>query len=309
MAIPKHDDIRIPAMELLKKVDNLKLKDFVEPLAKYFKLTDDEISEKYVSGNAHIFYDRISWALSYLNMAGLLDKPKRGIYSINQKGIDLLRTPEKINTYINQALEKREPNKHKKTTPKEGLSLEQDTSDLTPQEKLYSSFNNIKKTIYSEILNTILSKSPLEFEKLVVMLLQKMGYGGEIKNSGLVTQASNDGGIDGIIKEDVLGLGRIHIQAKRYKLDIGIGREEIQKFVGALAVAQSNKGVFITTSYYTKGAVEYVENLNGSTTIVLIDGAKLAEYIYNFDLGMQVEQTIEIKKLDADFWDTMKDEN
>jgi len=309
MAIPKHDDIRIPAMELLKKVDNLKLKDFVEPLAQYFKLTDDEISEKYVSGNAHIFYDRISWALSYLNMAGLLDKPKRGIYSINKKGIDLLKTPEKINTYINQALEKREPNKHKKTTPKEGLSLEQDTSDLTPQEKLYSSFNNIKKTIYSEILNTILSKSPLEFEKLVVMLLQKMGYGGEIKNSGLVTQASNDGGIDGIIKEDVLGLGRIHIQAKRYKLDIGIGREEIQKFVGALAVAQSNKGVFITTSYYTKGAVEYVENLNGSTTIVLIDGAKLAEYIYNFDLGMQVEQTIEIKKLDADFWDTMKDEN
>ncbi len=309
MAIPKHDDIRIPAMELLKKVDNLKLKDFVEPLAKYFKLTDDEISEKYVSGNAHIFYDRISWALSYLNMAGLLDKPKRGIYSINQKGIDLLRTPEKINTYINQALEKREPNKHKKTTPKEGLSLEQDTSDLTPQEKLYSSFNNIKKTIYSEILNTILSKSPIEFEKLVVMLLQKMGYGGEIKNSDLVTQASNDGGIDGIIKEDVLGLGRIHIQAKRYKLDTGIGREEIQKFVGALAVAQSNKGVFITTSYYTKGAVGYVENLNGSTTIVLIDGAKLAEYIYNFDLGMQVEQTIEIKKLDADFWDTMKDEN
>jgi len=219
-----------------------------------------------------------------------------------------LKTPAKITTYINQALDKREPNKHKKITPKEGLSLEQDTSDLTPQEKLYSSFNNIKKTIYSEILNTILSKSPLEFEKLVVMLLQKMGYGGEIKNSGLVTQASNDGGIDGIIKEDVLGLGRIHIQAKRYKLDIGIGREEIQKFVGALAVAQSNKGVFITTSYYTKGAIEYVENLNGSTTIVLIDGAKLAEYIYNFDLGMQVEQTIEIKKIDADFWDTMKDD-
>ncbi len=153
-----------------------------------------------------------------------------------------------------------------------------------------------------------MTKTPTSFEKLVVMLLQKMGYGGEIKNSGLVTKVSNDGGIDGIIKEDVLGLGRIHIQAKRYKMDSCIGREEIQKFVGALAVAQSNKGVFITTSYYSKGALEYVNNLNGSTTIVLIDGKQLAEYIYDYSLGMQVEQTIEIKKLDADFWDSMKDE-
>ncbi|KKL85709.1 hypothetical protein LCGC14_1952010 [marine sediment metagenome] len=107
-----------------------------------------------------------------------------------------------------------------------------------------------------------------------------MGYGGEIKNSGLVTKASNDGGIDGIIKEDILALGRLHIQAKRYKTSLGIGRDEIQKFVGALAVAQSNKGVFITTSYYSKGAIEYANNLNGSTTLVLIDGTQLTEFIY-----------------------------
>jgi len=156
-------------------------------------------------------------------------------------------------------------------------------------------------------ISTILTKTPVAFEKLVVSLLQKMGYGGEIQNSGLVIKASNDGGIDGIIKEDILGLGRIHIQAKRYKTDISIGREEIQKFVGALAVAQSNKGVFITTSCYTKGALEYANNLNDSTTLVLIDGKQLAGYIYDFGLGMQVEQTIEIKKLDADFWDSLKD--
>ncbi len=136
-----------------------------------------------------------------------------------------------------------------------------------------------------------------------------MGYGGEIKNSGLVTKVSNDGGIDGIIKEDVLGLGRIHIQAKRYRLETAIGREEIQKFVGALVVAQSNKGVFITTSRYSRGAVEYAENLNGATTVVLVDGEKLAEFIYDFSLGMQIEQTIEIKRLDAEFWDSMKDDS
>jgi restriction system protein len=187
------------------------------------------------------------------------------------------------------------------------LAFAETDSEHTPQEKLYASFTNIRKSIYEEILSTILSKTPTEFEKLVVILLQSMGYGGEIKNSGFVTSRTNDGGIDGIIKEDILGLGRIHIQAKRYKLDSGIGREAIQSFVGALAVAQSNKGVFITTSYFSRGAIDYAENLNGSTTVVLIDGEQLAEYIYDFGLGMQVEQTIKIKKLDSDFWDSMLD--
>lgn len=309
MAIPKHDEIRVPAMELLLKNSTMKLRDFIEPLSKHFKLSEEEINEVYPSGNGHVFYDRISWALSYLNMGGLLDKPKRGIYKINQAGIDLLKTPENVDLFIEKQLEKREPSKQKKKSIEEQINIEETASELTPQERLYSSFSNIRKSVYSDILNTILTKTPTSFEKLVVMLLQKMGYGGEIENSGLVTKVSNDGGIDGIIKEDVLGLGRIHIQAKRYKMDNCIGREEIQKFVGALAVAQSNKGVFITTSYYSKGAMEYVNNLNGSTTIVLIDGKQLAEYIYDYSLGMQVEQTIEIKKLDADFWDSMKDEN
>lgn len=134
-----------------------------------------------------------------------------------------------------------------------------------------------------------------------------MGYGGEIKDAGEITKITNDGSIDGIIKEDVLGLGRIHIQAKRYKLDLPVSREEVQKFVGALAVAQSNKGVFITTSYFSKGAIEYARKLNGTNNIVLIYGKKLAKYIYNFGLGMQTEQIIEIKKLDTDFWDSMQD--
>lgn len=308
MAIPKHDEIRVPAMQLLLKNETMRLRDFIEPLSTHFKLSEEEINEIYPSGNGHVFYDRISWALSYLNMAGLLDKPKRGIYKINQTGINLVSTPDKVNSYIEKQLEIREPNKQKKKIVGNPISIVEITSELTPQERLYSSFANIRNSVYSDIIDTILIKTPVSFEKLVVMLLQKMGYGGEIENSGLVTKYSNDGGIDGIIKEDVLGFGRIHIQAKRYKTDNCIGREEIQKFVGALAVAQSNKGVFITTSYYSKGAIDYVNSLNGSTTIVLIDGKQLAEYIYDYGLGMQVEQTIEIKKLDADFWDSMKDE-
>ncbi|MBC8754355.1 restriction endonuclease [Kordia sp. YSTF-M3] len=306
MALPKHNEIRLPALQLLKAKGKIKLGDFIQPLGEYFKLSDEDLNEMYKSGNGPIFYDRVSWALSYLNMGGLLDKPKRGTYEINTKGLELIEKPDLIDKHIEKEIDKREPTRKKKKS-EEQIDLDDNSSELTPQEKLYSSFSNIKKSVYTDIVNTILTKTPIAFEKLVVNLLQKMGYGGEIQNSGLVTKASNDGGIDGIIKEDVLGLGRIHIQAKRYKTDISIGREEIQKFVGALAVAQSNKGVFITTSYYTKGAIEYANNLNGSTTLVLIDGKQLAEYIYDFGLGMQVEQTIEIKKLDADFWDSLKD--
>ena len=237
-------------------------------------------------------------------MSGLIDKPKRGVYQINEKGLELLKTPDKIDPYIKKELAKRKA----KQSDNKAEVVSEKNSELTPREVLSNAYEEIQQSIFSEILDTILLKTPKEFEGIVVQLLQKMGYGGELKNSGIVTQYSNDKGIDGIIKEDVLGLGRIHIQAKRYKPDSNVPREDIQKFVGALAVAQSNKGVFITTSNFTKGAKEYVENLNATTTIVLINGEKLAKFIYDFGLGMQIEKTIEIKKLDSDFWDNMEDE-
>jgi restriction system protein len=134
------------------------------------------------------------------------------------------------------------------------------------------------------------------------MLLQKMGYGGEIEDSGYVTQYTNDKGIDGIIKEDVLGFGRVCIQAKLYKSDVKVQRDDIQRFFGALAPAQSQKGVVITTSDFTKGAYDYVDSLNSGTKIVLINGQKLAELIYDYNLGLQLERTVEIKRIDEEFW-------
>ena len=302
MTIPKHDAIRLPALKLLSENETLKVQEFEQPLATFFGLSNDEVEQKYESGNGKIFYDRITWSLSYMNMTGLLQKPKRGLYQITEKGKKLLKSPNKLNDYIAEQLGKR---RQTKKSPKE--QTETIITDLTPQEELYESSEKIYQSIYNDIIDTILSKSPREFEKLVVQLLQRMGYGGEIKDAAKVTSYTNDKGIDGIIKEDVLGLGRIHIQAKRYKRDNTISREEIQKFVGALAGAQSGKGVFITTSTYTKSAKEYAEGLSAATTLVLIDGEELAKYIYEFGLGMQVEQTIEIKKLDSDFWDSMED--
>ncbi|MDP2506958.1 restriction endonuclease [Oceanobacter sp. 3_MG-2023] len=303
MTIPKHDEIRVPALSLLSERGQLKLKEFEGPLAQHFELTNEELQEEYESGNGKIFYDRISWALSYMNMAGLLNKPKRGVYEISELGKEKLKTPKLINNFIAAKIVKQQKNK-----PTKESDVAVSNESLTPQEELYSSAQKIRESKYQEIIDTILSKTPREFEKLVVMLLQKMGYGGEIKQSGSVTSYTNDGGIDGIIKEDVLGLGRIHIQAKRYAQNNSVGREEIQKFVGALAVAQSNKGVFITTSSFSSGAATYASSLNGSTTLILIDGSQLAAYLYEYGVGLQIEQTIEIKKLDSEFWDSMENE-
>lgn len=268
-----------------------------------------------IPATVEFFLDRISWALSYLNMAKLIERPKRGHYRITDLGRSKLGDDAAIRTYIKEKAAEdlaqkkaRENSKSSATNTPEAVSSPEANIQTTPIEALTQAYDSIRGAVYDEILDTTLNKTPYEFEKLVVKLLDNMGYGGLVSDTAQVTQQSNDGGIDGIIKEDILGLGRIHIQAKRYRRDITIGREDIQKFVGALAVAKSNKGVFITTSSYTARAIEYAESLNGITNIVLIDGIKLAEYIYDFGLGMQTEETVVIKRMDSDYWDKMQDE-
>ena len=152
----------------------------------------------------------------------------------------------------------------------------------------------------------ILSKTPESFERVVVQLLQKMGYGRQFKDAGRTTQLSRDGGIDGEIREDVLGLGKISIQAKRYQRDQSIGRPEVQAFAGALQGSRSTKGVFITTSKFTKDAIDYARSL-ANVTIVLIDGMQLAEYMYQYGLGVEIRDEFAIKDLDESYWDELAD--
>jgi len=311
VSVPKYDEI-MPAVlaELAKpNIGMLEWKSLEDPLAKYFDLTEEEKNTEYESGNGRVFLDRIGWALSYLAISKLIERPKRGYCEITKVGLSLVGKKDEIKAHVKGKITEhdaqRKANKEADDSVEPGPVL---NSEVTPDEALNQAAQNIRDNVYEDILDTILSKKPYEFERLVVRLLEKMGYGGVVKNAGQVTQQSNDGGIDGIIKEDVLGLGRIHIQAKRYKRDSVIGREDVQKFVGALAVAQSNKGVFITTSSYSKAAIEYADNLNGSTNVVLIDGARLAEFIYDYDLGMQTEQSVIIKRMDSDFWDKMQDD-
>ena len=229
MDIPKHEEIRLPALKLLTEHASLRLREFEQPLAEVMGLTVEQVELEYESGNGRIFYDRISWALSYMNMAGLVQKPNRGVYQISGLGREHLASPESLDEFVAEKILQRKPNK------RTNLVAASVSNPSTPQEELFESSMRIREAVYSELIDVILSKSPREFEKLVVMLLQKMGYGGEIEGAAQVTQYTNDQGIDGIIKEDVLGLGRVHIQAKRYARDNSIGREDIQKYVGAIA--------------------------------------------------------------------------
>ena len=306
--IPQFKEIQIQALKELGKGAIMRAKDLREPLAEHFQLTEDEKNALYPSGNGELFLGRIVWSLSYLFIAGLVEKPQKGDYKINERGLSMLSscTDEQINEFIRGEV-------NAKTSTKDSLGKNVNNAsshmgnddERTPEEEFADSYNRIKQNVQSQILTTILSKKPQEFERLVVKLLQAMGYGGEIKNSGVVTQLSNDGGIDGIIKEDILGFNHISIQAKRYALDNNVARTEVQGFVGAVAGTPSKKGIFITTSDYTKGAMDYVESLNGSPTIILMNGQQLAEYIYDYGLGLQTEKVFKVMKMDMDYWDAM----
>ena len=308
--LPRFDDMFIVILRHLSNTEPMPWRALEKPVAEAFHLNDEDLTIEYQTGNGTVFLDRLSWSISYLVNSGLAERPKRGHCQITDLGRRYLSDEEGLKNFVKQTIAARSRRRSEDTTAAES-SAEQlmiTGTSTTPQEQLLSAYESIRAAECEQILDTILTKNPYEFEKLVVRLLGRMGYGGKTADSLLVTKASGDGGIDGIIKEDVLGLGRINLQAKRYKRDSGIGREEIQKFVGALAVAQSQKGVFITTSYFTRGAIEYVQSLNGSTTIVLIDGEQLSQYIYEFGLGMQEVQTLTLKKRDSDFWDNMLDD-
>lgn len=309
MTIPHFDDLRKPILMLSSNGEVWKKLEFTEPLIKHFNLTDEEASREYESGNGLILIDRISWTLSYFALTGMLDRPKRGHYVISSLGKSFLdKTNEEINVFVKQKMTERQAEKLNETELNESVKKEGiNQSTNTPQEQLYASYETIRQETYDEILDTILSKTPVAFERLVVELLQEMGYGGAVEKAGRVTPYTKDGGIDGEIYEDVLGLGRIHIQAKRYNKSSAIGRPDIQSFAGALLGDNANKGVFITTSRFSADAIAYAQNLSNAR-IVLIDGQKLAEYIYKYGLGVQVEQTISIKKLDTDYWDNMPDD-
>ena len=270
----------------------------VDALAEQFKLTAEERKALLPSGVQEIFRNRVAWAKSHLKMAGLLAAPRRGIYQITERGLAVLeKKPPSINLrFLFQFPEYQAFRSSKRIQP-EGPE-EGSVSVVTPEESLENAVSKIRSDLADDIMQHLKTCSPSFFESLVVKVIVAMGYGGSRADAGKAIGRSGDGGIDGIIKEDKLGLDTIFIQAKRWENTVG--RPEIQKFVGALTGQRAKKGLFITTADFSTDAKEYAARID--TKIVLIDGETLAELMIDHNVGVSTVATYELKKIDTDYF-------
>lgn len=306
MAIPKYFDFFYPILQTLGSDEATKnVKEIRSQVAKAMNISPEDRVVLAPSGSQPLYNNRIGWALTYLKKAGLIASPSRGWYAITNLGLNAynkvgnkisLQYLEEISTDF---VEFRYGNND---TPAKSIAETSLESDDTPEDIMENAFQKINVKIADELLSAIMDQSPHFFERLVVQLLVKMGYGGAFDNAAKVVGKTNDEGIDGIIREDKLGFSSIYIQAKRWDPTTTIGRPEIQKFVGALAGQGATKGLFITTAQFSKDAIDYTRNRTYSTKVVLVDGKMLARLMIENDVGVSPINTYIIKKLDSDYF-------
>ncbi|MBD1398421.1 restriction endonuclease [Pontibacter sp. JH31] len=305
MAIPDFQTLMLPLLKFSSNYEEHSSKDATAYLANYFKLTEEEKNEVIPSGKEPIIRNRTGWAITYFKKALLLEATKRAHFKITQRGLEVLSTkPDKLcNNYLTRFPEFREFKSIDNSPRNNGelvTVLDEEDNGKTPEETMDLAYLAIRKALAQELLNKIQSLPPSFFEKLVVELLVKMGYGGSLRDAGRALGKSGDGGIDGIIKEDKLGLDVIYIQAKRWNSNNPVGRPDVQGFVGALAGHGAKKGVFITTSRFTPDAKAYTPR--NETKIVLIDGEQLSQYMIDYNLGVATESIYEVKRIDIDYF-------
>jgi restriction system protein len=300
MPIPDYQSIMLPFLLYANDAKEHSSRDAINSLSEQFGLTDEDRKELLPSGKQAVFDNRIGWARTYLKKAVLIESKKRGFFNITARGQKVLaENPEKINVkYLERFPEFVEFRTVKKKDKKTGNNGSVPDDEKNPEEVLEAAYQELQDTLASELKDIIEKCSPEFFERLVIDVLVKMGYGGSRKEAGQAIGKSGDEGIDGIIKEDKLGLDIIYIQAKRWQATVG--RPEIQKFAGALLGQQAKKGIFITTSSYSSGSKVYVKNLDSK--IILIDGDQLAELMIENNVGVNVSASYEIKKIDSDYF-------
>ena len=301
MAIPDFQSIMLPLLQFCADGIEHTNREALDTLAKEFGLTEEEQKQLLPSGQQCVIDNRVAWARAHMKMAGLLENTKRGVFRITERGQDVLRKkPEEINLrFLREFPEYRETrDKHKENRQKQDALNADDQENQTPSEQLEEAYQTIRENLASEILAQLKSSSPMFFEKVVVEVLVKMGYGGSRKDAGQAIGRSGDEGIDGIIKEDRLGLDIIYIQAKKW--EDPISRPEIQKFAGALQGKRARKGIFITTSRFCDTAKVFASNIDNK--IILIDGQQLAQYMIDFGVGVTTEAVYELKRLDSDYF-------
>jgi restriction system protein len=301
--LPSYDEIRKVMLEYLGDGKERKFSEIVDYVAKYYNLSEEELSELLPSGTQTKFENRVWWARTYMAKAGLIETPRRGYVRITERGLQALKENPPVidHAYLLKFEEFRNFFYGKRSGVKQAEESSE-SEELTPLEVIEREMGKLNEALKDELIKKILERPPRFFEKLVLELIVKMGYGGTFEEASKVLGKSGDEGVDGVIKEDLLGLDNIYLQAKRYKPDQTIGRKEIQSFVGALHGKGSRKGIFITTASFTKEAKDYAESLK-DIKVILIDGDKLIDYMIKYNLGVRVDRVIEIKKIDLDYFE------
>ncbi len=306
MAVPDYQSLMLPVLRFAgKKNGETSTGESVDALAKELNLTDEDLKEMLPSGISSTFVNRVGWATTYMKKAGLLEATRRGYYQITPRGQELLKKqPKGINVkLLKQYPEFLEFQQLKGTRSGDKISVPKDTIDTstaTPSEALETAYENLRDELVDELLSRLKKISPSFFERVVVELLVKMGYGGSRSDAGKAIGRSGDGGIDGIIKEDKLGLDVVYIQAKRWDNN-PVGRPVVMQFAGALQAQRANKGIFITTSRFTDDARNYVSQIGSK--IVLIDGEQLTSLMIEHDVGVSTVALYPIKKVDSDYFE------
>lgn len=299
MPIPDYQTCMLPLLRFAGDGNEHQLRDAIPTLASEFSLTDEEKNEFLPSGQQAVFTNRVHWARTYMKKAGLLSSPRRGYFQITDRGRSVLQeNPSSVNQKYLERFPEFIEFKAIRREKAEQNGADEPELGQTPHEALETAYERLRSELAADILTSIKASDPTLFENIVVELLVKMGYGGSRKDAGRAIGRSGDEGIDGIIKEDHLGLDNIYIQAKRWEAIIG--RPEIQKFAGALQGQRARKGIFITTSDFTKDALDYVSRIDSK--IILIDGATLSKLMIDFGVGVTTVATYNVKKLDSDYF-------
>ena len=300
MAIPDYQTVMLPLLRFLEDHQEHNVGDVVGALSEQFRLSEDERQQLLGSGQQTVIRNRVGWAVTYLKKAMLIEPTRRGFFRLTARGGSILASkPNRVDVKLLEQFPEfvafRELRHERSDGPAESVPL---TNDVTPEEALEAAYHRLRLDLEADVLDQVKSATPAFFERLVVELLVRMGYGGTLRDAGQAVGKSGDGGIDGIIKEDRLGLDVIYIQAKRW--DSTVGRPEIQKFAGALQGHRARKGVFITTSSFSSDAVEFALRIDSK--IVLIDGAQLAKYMIDHNVGVSSSRSYEVKRIDSDYF-------
>lgn len=303
MSMPTFEDCMVPVLSSIGSRDISSTPDIIEKTTKVLNLSEEEKGELLPNNKPTKIYNRIAWAMFYLFKAGLIHREKRGNYSITKPGWSLLnQKPESIDKHFlyENYPSFREWMDGSKVRKRDSLLELVSYEKLDPYERLEENYISLKDSVLSDLLDRIKEINLKSFEQLILNLLQRIGYGGPDGAGVRHTGNSGDDGIDGEIKQDRLGLDRVYIQVKRCR-ESTVGRPEIQKFVGTLSCKKSKKGLFITTSRFSREAWEYIERID--SRLVLIDGPKLIELLYEHNLGVKKEKVFEYKKIDDDFFE------